>query len=73
VWVLGFQLKGLEMAAELAVEAETDAQPADVRLVAITARLAGFWPQSMIALGVVLTLLWSGGLLWLLLWLLALV
>jgi hypothetical protein len=35
-------------------------------IAAIKATLAGVWPPVMIALGVVLTLLWDGGLLWLL-------
>jgi hypothetical protein len=35
------------------------------KAVAIKGALAGLWPPAMIGLGVLLTLAWSGGLLWL--------
>jgi hypothetical protein len=36
------------------------------KAVAIRGAVAGAWPPAMIALGLALTLAWSGGLLWLL-------
>ena len=47
-------------------DAEAVSCPAAVApIAAIKAKLARVWPPVMIALGVVLTLLWDGGLLWL--------
>jgi hypothetical protein len=43
------------------------------RKVAILAKLADLWPQTLLAVGAILTLLWSGGLLWLLLMILGLI
>lgn len=37
------------------------------RLVIIKSRLADLWPPTMIAFGLALTFLWTGGLIWLLL------
>jgi hypothetical protein len=45
----------------------TDALPTATRTVAtIRSRLANFWPPALIALGLVLTLGWNVGLVWLL-------
>jgi hypothetical protein len=45
-------------------------QAAAVPLVGIKARVADLWPLSAIALGLALTIIWTGSLLWLLLLLL---
>jgi hypothetical protein len=40
------------------------------RIIAILAKLADLWPQTLLALGVILTFVWSGVLVW---WLMAIV
>jgi hypothetical protein len=40
------------------------------RIITILAKLADLWPQTLLALGVILTLVWSGVLVW---WLMAIV
>jgi hypothetical protein len=47
-------------------KADLSAAPAlATKAVAIKGVLAGLWPPAMIGLGFLLTLAWSGGLLWL--------
>ena len=41
-------------------------EPLAAKAVAIKGAVAGAWPPAMIGLGLVLTLAWSGSLLWLL-------
>jgi len=40
--------------------------PAVARKATIKARLAGLWPPVVVGFGVILTMAWAGGLLWLL-------
>jgi hypothetical protein len=58
----------LERAHELGVTfPHTDTAPTATRTVAkIRSRLANFWPPALIAFGLVLTLGWNAGLVWLL-------
>jgi hypothetical protein len=48
------------------LQATTKAHPETAaRVEAMKARLADLWPASVIALGGVLTVIWTGGLVWL--------
>jgi hypothetical protein len=56
------------MAATFEHTRKTDFTPASAlaaKAVAIKGAMAGVWPPAMIGLGLVLTLAWSGSLLWL--------
>jgi hypothetical protein len=44
----------------------TPASALAAKVVAVKGAMAGVWPPAMIGLGLVLTLAWSGSLLWLL-------
>jgi len=59
----------MSAAFEHTQQAEVETRPiVAAELVAIKSKIVDTWPVMMVALGIVLTILWAGSLVWILMW-----